>query len=86
MDLDYFGRDDLSKIFIEEYNRVNPVISTEKDLHLFYYFKSYRANIRAKINSLRARSSGHSDAAGKYLADTGKYLSLMSGYLEKISG
>ena len=81
MDLDYFNREDLSELFIQEYNRVNPAMSTENDLHLFYYFKCYRANIRAKINSLRARSCENSTDAEKYLADTGKYLRLMIRYL-----
>ncbi len=85
MDLDYFERSDLSELFIREYIRVNPAMSTDKDIHLFLYFKSYRANIRAKINSLRARSCENLADAEKYLADTGKYLSLMNRYLGQIS-
>ncbi len=81
MDLDYFNRSDLSEFFIQEYNQVNPAMSTEKELQLFFYFKSYRANIRAKINSLRAHSSENAADAEKYLAETGKYLHLMNKYL-----
>jgi len=82
MDLDFFGRNDLSQLFIDEYNRVNHAISTEKELQLFYYFKSYRANIRAKINSLRARSCENAAQAKERLTDAGKYLSLMNQYLD----
>lgn len=85
MDLDFFDREDLSEYFVQEYIRVNPAISTEKDLQLFYYFKSYRANIRAKINSLRSGSAENSTDRDRYLEDTGKYLRLMTRYMGKLS-
>jgi aminoglycoside phosphotransferase family enzyme len=81
MDLDYFGRDDLSDLFISYYNQLFPAMNTEKDHQLFIYFKSYRANIRAKINSLRAQSSMNSSDKSRWLAETVKYLNLMNRYL-----
>jgi aminoglycoside phosphotransferase family enzyme len=89
MDLDAFGRPELADLFLRYYNHVFPAIRSEEDRRLFLYYKSYRANVRAKVNSLRARSADSASAAkiapddaNKYLADANKYLRIMSGYLE----
>ena len=84
MDLDALGRSDLSDLFIQNYNQLFPTIKTPEDHQLFVYFKSYRANIRAKVNSLRARSSEDKSDREKYLAETGKYLHLMDWYIRML--
>ena len=84
MDLDALGRSDLSDLFIQNYNQLFPTIKTPEDHQLFVYFKSYRANIRAKVNSLRARSSEDKSDREKYLAETGKYLHLMDRYIQML--
>jgi len=81
MDLDYFERDGLSGYFIDYYNGFNRTIRTRYDHQLFIYFKSYRANIRAKINSLRAQSTVQLGEVNRYLAETGKYLGLLNRYM-----
>ena len=84
MDLDAFGRQDLANLFLENYNRLFPSIQTEKDKMLFVYYKAYRANIRAKINSLRAVSASDAGKKKKAFDEVYKYLILMNDYIEII--
>jgi aminoglycoside phosphotransferase family enzyme len=84
MDLDAFDRKDLSDLFIEYYNQFFPTIATDADRQLFVYFKSYRANIRAKVNSLRARSAAVSSERAKTFSAVSKYLGLMDSYLKSL--
>jgi aminoglycoside phosphotransferase family enzyme len=80
MDLDAFGRQDLSELFIEYYNNFFSAMKTKEDRSLFIYYKSYRANVRAKVNSLRAKSAANEEKT-KALSAADKYLSLMESYL-----
>ncbi len=84
MDLDAFGYPDLSEQFLKDYNRFFPAIKTGKDEQLFVYYKIYRANVRAKVNSLRAKSAASEEEKNKALADSEKYLDLMKDYLESL--
>lgn len=81
MDLDTSGKKDLSDLFIEHYNLLFPSIRTEDERKLFIYYKSYRANIRAKVNSLRARSATDEAEKINALSGAGKYLELMNSYM-----
>ena len=81
MDLDAFDRKDLSDLFINFYNNLFPSMKTDDDHRLFIYYKSYRANIRAKVNSLRARSAADNIQRKFVLADVNKYLRLMDSYI-----
>jgi len=80
MDLDAFDREDLSTVFIDYYNHLFPAMSTSQDRGLFIYYKSYRANIRAKVNSLRAK--GNNVDKTQALSAVDKYLRLMDSYLK----
>lgn len=82
MDLDALGRKDLSDLFIEQYNLLFPIIRNDVEKQLFVYYKSYRANVRAKVNSLRAKSASNNADKAKALAEVERYLSLMKGYLK----
>ena len=82
MDLDAFDRKDLSDLFIEDYNLFFPAIKTSEDKRLFIYYKSYRANVRAKVNSLRAKSTASKKDKTKALIAAAKYLDLMDDYLK----
>lgn len=89
MDLDAFGRSDLSDRFLESYNRFFPALSSPEERELFVYYKAYRANVRAKVNGLRAQNAETEDAKSDALAAVKKYLRLMAGYLgdrEQVSG
>lgn len=81
MDLDALGRSDLSNSFISQYNSLFTIMRNEKEKKLFGYFKAYRANVRAKVNSLRARSALVETDKTKALEEVVKYLELMELYL-----
>lgn len=82
MDLDAFGKRELSNRCIEHYNLKFPAMGTQEERNFFVYYKSYRANIRAKVNSLRAKSASSEEERKKALAEVKKYLALMNSYLE----
>jgi aminoglycoside phosphotransferase family enzyme len=84
MDLDAFERQDLSNLFLDCYNNLFPSIKTEEDRKLFIYYKSYRSNIRAKVNSLRARDAKNDAERNSILAEVNKYLRLMQRYLKEL--
>lgn len=81
MDLDAFGRSDLSETCINHYTAIFPTTWGDQEKALFRYYKMYRANVRAKVNSLRAKSA--LDEAGKQtaIAEVKKYVDLMGRYL-----
>ncbi len=80
MDLEAAGADDLSKSFLHAYfDRPGDRFGQEERL-LFTYYKSYRANVRAKVNTLRAMS-GNEAASRRGLQEFERYLVLMERYL-----
>lgn len=81
MDLDAFGRQDLSDLFLQGYNNLFTSIRTDDERMLFIYYKAYWSNIRAKVNSLRARSAKHDVERSLAFAEAGRYLQLMNGYI-----
>ncbi len=85
MDLDAFGKKDLSELFLEYYNQFFPSMKSSKEHHLFVYYKAYRANVRAKVNSLRAKSAVNEKERTKALSEVDKYLRLMESYLKTLS-
>ena len=85
MDLDAFGRQDLSDIFINSYNNLFPSMKTDEDRRLFVYYKGYRSNIRAKVNSLRARDARNDAERSLLLAEADKYLTLMDRYMKALA-
>ena len=84
MDLDAFGREDLSDLFLTSYNNLFPSMKTEGDRKLFVYYKSYRSNIRAKVNSLRARNANDDAQKIAALKEADKYLHLMDAYMKEL--
>jgi uncharacterized protein len=83
MDLEAFGHKNLSDCFIVYYNNLFQVIRNAEDEKLFLYFKAYRANVRAKVNALRAKSAVEKDKE-RILAECDKYLRLMHSYIENL--
>lgn len=59
-------------------------MKTDDDHRLFIYYKSYRANIRAKVNSLRSRCAADDIQRKFVLADVNKYLRLMDSYINVV--
>ena len=86
MDLDALDKKDLSDAFLENYNQFFPAMITPADRVLFVYYKMYRANIRAKINGLRAKSATSDEERSTALRAAEKYLYLMKNYLDEMPG
>ncbi len=84
MDLEAFGRHDLSQRFLGAYNAAFPALLADEDYLLLEYYKSYRANVRAKIYSLAARNARKGDEQAAALEQAERYLALMNGYLQKL--
>jgi len=82
MDLDAFDRKDLSALFLEYYNHFFPTMKTANERDLFIYYKSYRANIRAKVSALRAKSATRDEERTRSLTTVKKYLYLIESYLK----
>lgn len=84
MDFDAFGRWDLEKLFLRHYIECFPCMSTEEEVRLFVYFKSYRANVRAKVNILRAMQADDDSARLKHISEVERYLKLLESYLKEL--
>jgi aminoglycoside phosphotransferase family enzyme len=84
MDLEAFGNLEFSKLFINTYNLIFPCMQSSQDFNLFTYYKGYRANVRAKVNSLRAHSAFNDQDRESALIETTKYIHLMNGYMKTI--
>jgi aminoglycoside phosphotransferase family enzyme len=84
MDLDAFEKRALSDLCIQHYNLHFPAMRTSEEWDLFVYYKAYRANVRAKVNSIRARSESDKGRKQQMLAETQKYLGMMEGYLQSL--
>ncbi|MGN6401648.1 MAG: hypothetical protein ACTHMD_14430, partial [Flavisolibacter sp.] len=85
MDLDAFERHDLSELFFNEYNRLFPIVNNEEEQDLFIFYKAYRANIRAKVNSLRAQDANNENEKREALENAHKYILLMNNYITMIA-
>ena len=71
-------------MFIDLYNEHFSAVKTEDDKRLFVYYKSYRANVRAKVNSLRTRTALNLQTKQKALDEAGRYLTLMNRYIDSL--
>lgn len=81
MDLEAEGFEGLSKAFTDYYFTGKNAQFGKTEHLLFTYYKCYRANVRAKVNALRAMNPEVSVRKGS-LADVKKYLELMDHYLD----
>lgn len=83
MDMEAHGRDDLGETFLAQY--VSNMQSLQAVFHpaLFEYYKSYRANVRAKVKALAAMQA-EGENAEHLLTEVKDYLILMKRYLAKI--
>lgn len=83
MDLDVLGREDLAKFFCRTYFEDMQWEVSSEELRLFTWFKAYRANVRAKVNALRAMQAG-GEQAKRHLEECRRYLRWMIRYLQEI--
>lgn len=84
MDLEVAGFKNLSEVFTDYYFAGDQNNFGIREHLLFTYYKSYRANVRAKVNALRAMKA-EEPLKKKRLGDVIKYLALMDSYLGEVS-
>lgn len=77
VDLDFFNKEDLSSFLYHKYLEYSGIDESMEAGKLFMYYKSYRANIRAKVSILSARESEEDKKRGNLLKEAGRYLRLM---------
>lgn len=86
MDLDYYGFPRQADQFLSDYlNRMN-CIREPADWRLFHYFKAYRANVRLKVNCLRAMQPEDETDRQKTLKVVRAYFRLLEGYYQRLRG
>ena len=81
MDLERFRRKHLSEIVLNEYTRHFSAFQQKEDHCLFVYFKSLRANIRAKVHALQCDETESEAEASFHISETRGYLGLMNEYM-----
>lgn len=81
MDLERFHLKHLSEILLDEYTKHFPAFQEDEDYDLFVYFKSLRANIRAKVHALQWKQADSESEATYHISETRKYLGLMTDYM-----
>ena len=79
VDLDFFGRTDLAEQFCKTYFEESGISADPAITRLLDYYKSLRANIRAKVTLINARDSEKVENKEE-IADAKKYLELMAKY------
>ncbi len=79
VDFDFFGKKNFSELFYHKYCEYFGEMERSDTRRLFAYYKSYRANVRAKVTLISAEKAGDNDNA-KLLDDAGKYVDLMETY------
>jgi aminoglycoside phosphotransferase family enzyme len=85
MDLEAFNHPELAKLFLTEYLKLMPCMEGEEEERLFTYYKAYRANVRAKVNGLRAIQSKDDIYSRQCTEEVRKYLILLAFYLNQLS-
>ncbi len=82
VDLEFFGRQDLSERFYNRYLEYYGLDNDTESQKLFTYYKSYRASIRAKVTLLNAKEKPEVEN-DKELEDAKKYILMMEEYLKE---
>lgn len=81
MDLDYYGYSRQAEYFLQDYLNRMDCMKTEADRQLFLFYKAYRANVRLKVNCLRAMQPESDSAYRETMESVHAYLDLMNTYL-----
>ncbi len=82
VDLDFYGNPGLSDYFYHSYLESYDMEEDDNLRNMWNYYKSYRANVRAKVTAINARQ-GDEDARQAH--DIKKYLRLMEKYTRSYS-
>jgi uncharacterized protein len=80
IDFEFFGRGDLSEHFFRRYLIYSGSENSPPAQNLFSYYKSYRANVRAKVSLLSMKEKAAGEKGEEY-SDAMKYLALMERHM-----
>lgn len=83
MDLEAFGRRDLAEHFLTVYQKYFPCFQTMEDELLFVYFKSLRANIRAKVHAVAAEQAQTDDQLVVNRKKAERYMKMLAQYVSE---
>lgn len=87
MDLERFGRGDLSEVFSGEYLQHFRCVENEADRNLLLFYKMYRANVRIKVTALALEPSVSDRRPDPGLvAVLQSYYGLFRGYARNFAG
>lgn len=81
MDLERFDHWNLAETLIDEYRKHFAAFQEDEDYSIFVYFKSLRANIRAKVHAQQWKESHTPSERSHHAAQLQKYLQLMDTYI-----
>ncbi len=81
MDLEAYGKKDLSGLLYQEYNRLSGADPLKDSSPLYNYYKCYRAGVRAKVLLLQAGDTGDQQVFTASTRSATKYLRLLATYL-----
>ncbi len=84
LDLDFYQQTALEQLFLEHYLQDMPCITHLVDWQIFQYYKLYRANVRLKVNCLKARQLEGQAGFHAQVQATQAYFGLFETYIEKI--
>lgn len=86
IDLDAYQQADLAVYFMEKYQELfSEILNSANDKKLFLYYKLYRANIRAKVLTLKDVQNQDLQKREETLNEVIIYLNLMDKYLSELS-
>jgi len=84
MELDFAGYPDLGEHLMRRYNSDFPVMRTAEEESLYLFYKLYRANVRMKINAIRAQQVNDAPEQAKRKALFEGYFNLYSAYWTRL--
>lgn len=82
VDLDFFGNKGMGEYFYQKYLKIMDMEETGDLAKLFAYYKSYRANVRAKVTLINLQNSSEDQNDEKF-NDAKKYIELMESYTRR---
>lgn len=80
MDLQFYNRNDLAASFLSSYRKKMNILQTGEEEKLFRYYLAYRANVKVKVNGLRAMNT-LGPLKGQLAENVSRYLQLLSAYI-----
>ena len=80
LDLDYYKQPELEDLFLKHYQEHYPCFIREEDQQLYLLFKCYRANVKLKVQSLKALQASNPDERRHRLQRAFKYYQLFKRY------